>query len=236
MISRRIVRLGLTALGVAGIPVTSWLSIRAHEKAKDAKTRKDKLVCYIPPILSGTVAAGCIIARDVDASKEIAALTATATYAVANRDKLEAKVNKLVHGEEKVDTIKRETLASKEPVFAKPPVELMEISGNETMPFIEHYTGRQFYSTYLKVLKAEDKLSNLFNDGEYISYNDFYSLLGLSKTGFGENHGWVPKEDYYNYRAPNPLGFYHSFVTDDNGVTTCCIDILEQPLVDYLDL
>ena len=58
-INTKLIRLGLCVLGNLGVPLTSYISIKCHEKAKNAKTKKEKLKCYIPAIVSGAATIGC---------------------------------------------------------------------------------------------------------------------------------------------------------------------------------
>ena len=93
-INTRWVRLGLSLVGVAGVGVTSVLSVKCHEKAKDKTEKKEKLAAYIPAIASGVLTSACILGSHKLSSKQIAALTASCGYLAANRKKFEEVVQK----------------------------------------------------------------------------------------------------------------------------------------------
>lgn len=229
-ISKGIVRLGLTILSIAGVGVTGVAAAKCHENAIKKETKKEKLKAYAPAIASGAVTALCIVSSHRISSREIAALSATASYAIANRNKLEEKIKPYLT-EQEAKEIKQEV--TKVSVPRGPSIEW---TGCGTMKFIEAYSGRMFYSSMENVLAAETKLSNRFSDGEYVSYNTFYELLGLVQTKFGDEFGWIPDEDYYDYKDPNPIGFTHDIVKDDDGLPLCIINITIYPKEGYYEI
>jgi len=237
VINRRIIRLALTIVGVAGIPLTSYLSVKGHEKAKTAEGRKEKLKCYIPAIVVGVVSGGCIIGRDIDTNKEIAALATTATYAIANRDKLEKKLGEFMPEEElkkfKEENAK-EALVSSEEHYKKQNVEW---TGYGTLKVLEGYTGRLFYSSMEKVYEAEEKLTKRYQSGEYICVNDFYRLLGIQETHYGHQWGWVPREEYFpQWLEDNPLGFENKLADDEEGNPMLVIEIYTYPMECWMEV
>lgn len=237
VINRRIIRLALTIVGVAGIPLTSYLSVKGHEKAKTAEGRKEKLKCYIPAIVVGAVSGGCIIGRDIDTNKEIAALATTATYAIANRDKLEKKLGEFMPEEElkkfKEENAK-EALVSSEEHYKKQNVEW---TGYGTLKVLEGYTGRLFYSSMEKVYEAEEKLTKRYQSGEYICVNDFYRLLGIQETHYGHQWGWVPQEEYFpQWLEDNPLGFENKLADDEDGNPMLVIEIYTYPMECWMEV
>ena len=237
VVDRRMIRLALTIVGVAGIPLTSYLSIKGHEKAKLAETKKEKIKCYIPAIISAIISGGCIIGRDIDANKEIAALATTATYAVANRDKLEKKLGEFMTEDElkklKKDNAK-EALVPTEEGCKKQNVEW---TGYGTLKVLEGYTGRLFYSSMEKVCEAERILTKRYQDGEYICMNDFYHLLGVQETHYGHQWGWVPNEDYFpEWKEDNPLGFENTLVTDEEDNPMLLIEIYTYPMESWMEV
>lgn len=234
MINRNLIRLGLTILGVIGVPVTSYLSVKCHEKAKDAETKSDKLKAYLPAIISGTVTTGSIIGSHRMSSKEIAALTATATYAITNRNKLEEELGKYVDTKE-AKQIKTEVakLASGNEKSAGPS---FETTGKGSLKVLEGYSGRWFYSSIEAVTEAEKKLNNRLKSGDYVCMNDFYSWLGIATTHFGDQWGWAPNEDYYDYTIDDPIEFENTLVDDENGEPLLIIDIFTYPMECWRDV
>lgn len=232
-INKSMIRLGLTALGVLGIPITSWLSIKCHDKAKDVEDKKEKAKCYIPAMVSGVATAACVIGSHKVSSKEIAALSATASFAIANRDKLEQKIKETIPDQQQA---KKEITKSKAIVVSDKPS--IESTGRGMLKCLEGYSGRLFYSSIEAVKSAEEKMSRRFNDGQYICLNDFYQLLGITQTHFGHQWGWVPDQDYYpNFDIDdNPLQFENNLVKDDEGNDMLVIEIYNYPMESWMEV
>ena len=240
----RIISLALSLIGVGGVGVTSWLSIKCHEKAKDKTEKKDKAICYIPAIGSGLVTAGCILGSHHVSSKEIAALTATAGYLTANRDKIKKKLEEVV-GTEKAKEIETQAAveAAKEnkqlEKKTNPPKktiahgESIEWTGKGPLKCLEGYSGRYFYSTLEAVKDAQKKLNNRLHCGEYVCLNDLYELYGITKTHFGHQFGWPSNSDFICNvdEDEEPIEFENTIVQDDfTGETILLIDIHTYPM------
>ena len=88
-LNKRMITMGLSLLGVAGVGVTSLVSIKCHEKAKTKTTKKEKMIAYAPAIGVGVAASACILGSHYIDAKEIAALTATCGYLASNKQKIE---------------------------------------------------------------------------------------------------------------------------------------------------
>lgn len=234
-INRRIIALGLSLLGVAGVGVTSVLSVRCHEKVKDEPDKKKKIIGYAPAIASGIATGACIMGSHCISAREIAALTASCAYLAGNRDKIVARVREK-YGDEAVKEIQKEVIAE--------PVELVE--GDEiiltskkggTQRFVDFYLGREFYSTLDQVEQAEKDLNWMFHNGEYVSMNDFYRLLGLPYTRAGDEFGWPANEDYYCYTCDEPIIFENVRVEDDRtGEPLYLIDIRTPPMDCWMEV
>lgn len=238
----RWISLGLSLLGVGGVGLTSYLAIKGHEEAKDKTDKKEKLLAYKWAILSGVGTSACILGSHHVSSKEIAALTASCTYLAANRDKIEKKI-KEKFGEEKlheiktdigVDTVKEKKskeIATTDTKKMLPRKSSVEWTGNGPLKCFEGYSGRYFYSTLEKVKEAEMKLNNKLHDGEYVCLNDFYELLGMSKTHFGNTFGWPANEEYYDISLEEPISFENTIVEDDfTGEPVLIIDVYTYPI------
>ena len=238
----RWISLGLSLLGVGGVGLTSWLAIKGHDEAKDKTDKKEKLLAYKWAILSYVGTSACILGSHHVSSKEIAALTASCTYLAANRDKIEKKI-KEKFGEEKlheiktdigVDTVKEKKskeIATTDTKKMLPRKSSVEWTGNGPLKCFEGYSGRYFYSTLEKVKEAEMKLNNKRHDGEYVCLNDFYELLGMAKTHFGNTFGWPANEDYYDISLEEPINFENTIVEDDfTGEPVLIIDVYTYPM------
>ena len=233
MINRSIIRLGLTIIGILGVPVTSYISIKCHEKAEKAETKQDKLKAYIPAIISGAVTTGSIAGSHKLSNKEIAALTATATYAITNRNVLEEKLGKYVDTNE-AKQIKQEV--AKIATNEKSNRPTIEATNKGCLKVLEGYSGRWFYSSMEAVIEAEKELNKHLKNGEYVCMNDFYRWLGIAETHFGDQFGWVPNETYYDYKIDDPIMFENTLVDDENGDPLLLIDIYTYPMEGWKEI
>lgn len=226
-LNRNVVRFGLMLLGNIGVPLTSWISIKCHDKAKEKTTKKDKLKCYIPAFISGAATIGCNVGSYRAGSKEIAALTATATYAIANRDKLEEQLKNVV-GEEKAEEVKKEV--SKEIVKEDYIEPMYEETGFGNLKVCVGFSGRFFKSSHSKVKSAIEAVNNRYLRGDWVSLNDFYRLNGIAEDGFGEDHLWIPPEEIYpRYYEDNPICFDERIIDDGRGGVVLIVDFTNYP-------
>lgn len=236
-INRRIVTLTLSLLGVVGVGGTAVVAVKCHDKVKDEPDKKKKLLGYAPAIATGVATGACIMGSHYISAKEIAALTASCAYLAGNRDKIMTKVREK-YGDEAAKEIQKEA------VIEKPEVELVE--GDEiiltskkggTQRFVDFYLGREFYSTLEQVEQAEKDLNWMFHNGEYVSMNDFYQLLGLPYTRAGDDFGWPANEDYYCYDCDEPIMFENVRVEDERtGEPLYLIDIRTPPVNYWMEV
>lgn len=224
-IDRKLIRIGLTLIGIVGVPLTSLLSVKCSKNADQTENKKEKVKCYIPAIISGIVTCGCIGGSHHIGSKEIAAITATATYAITNRNILDKKLRPLIT-EEEIKEVKNEV------VKAIPEESKDEYTGHGTLKFVEDCTGRKFYSSLDKVIEAENRINKDLREGYAVCLNDFYKYLGLSSSYAGERFGWVPldipdKSELWG--CIDSVTFHHQMVEGSDGKPMCIIEMLDYP-------
>ena len=174
----RLIRLALSWIGVAGVGITSWLSVKCSKKAEKETDPKKKLLAYAPAIASGVATSFCILKPAYMADKEIAALAAGCAYMAANKDKQALPGTKEA---EKVPA--RNDIAPWEGPC-------IEWTGKGTTLCFDEFSGRMFYSCEKAVNEAVDALNERYIEGEFLTLNDLYHHLGISKTDFGEGYGW----------------------------------------------
>lgn len=167
----RLIRLALSWLGVAGVGITSWLSVKCSKKAEKETDPKKKLLAYAPAIASGVATSFCILKPAYMADKEIAALAAGCAYMA----KTKAKPTE--------NTAEAKDIAPWEG-------HCVEWTGKGTTLCFDEFSGRMFYSSEKAVNEAVDALNERYIEGEALSLNDFYHYLGIEKTDFGEDFGW----------------------------------------------
>ena len=218
----------LSGIAVVGVGATGYLSAKCTKKAETKTTTKDKVIAYAPAIASGVGTAACIIGSHYISAKEIATLSAAATYAITNRDKLKKAIEQRYGKDELKDIC--------ESNCEIPSKQNIEWTGHGTLKCLEGYSGRMFYSSLEAVKEAEEKLSKMFSDGVYLSLNDFYEFLGIQKTHFGNQFGWVPHTDYYEYDGEHPIEFKNSIMKDKDGNPVLVIDVYTYPMEGWLEL
>lgn len=174
----KLIRLALSWIGVAGVGITSWLSVKCSKKAEKETDPKKKLLAYAPAIASGVATSFCILKPTYMANKEIAALAAGCAYMAQNKDKLALPGTKAAEQEaQKTDIAPWEG-------------HCVEWTGRGTVLCFDEFAGRMFYSCEKAVNEAVDALNERYVEGEFLTLNDFYRCLGISKTDFGEEYGW----------------------------------------------
>lgn len=197
----------LAGAGALGVPVTGYLAVKAGMKSErqlwendaiyQSLSFKEKLKLtwknYIPPVVSGLLSIGAIIAGYALSAKQIAALGALAGSLAAYKDEIEAKIEEKF-GKQALDEIKKEVA---EDLYSPTSV---EETGNGSLLCYESYSGRWFRSSERAVERAEKVLNRRFDagNGKYLCLNDFYTLLGMAETHFGFEFGWAANKDYYD--------------------------------------
>jgi len=214
---------GLSWIAVAGVAITGLLSAKCAKKAEEAPDAKGKLVAYSPAIISGIGTAACILTSNHINQKTIAGLAASCAYLTANRDRIQKKLEDISGKDDAAQMrskIDQEAIAP----WEGPSIEW---TGNGQVKFLEGYSGRLFYSSWEAVKEAEDTLNEAFCGGEYVSLNDFYKLLGIQETHFGEQFGWAANSDYYS----GPIEFINTMTTDPKtGEHLGIIEIYTYPM------
>jgi hypothetical protein len=217
-----------------GVGLTMFSTIKDTTKAcrlvNDDMTLKEKIKktwkCYIP---SGTIAVStilCIIYSDKVTMNEKIALLNTLTTVQDNYRDLKTAVNTTCDPETREEILKK-TIRTKVPKDV-----YIERTGEKI--FYEDYLGQCFTSTIENVLKAEYLLNKQLAITGYASLNDFYELLGISKTDAGNYLGWAVYEGYFGGTATSPwVDFVHDKMEDDDGIEYLHIDYSNQPQVNY---
>lgn len=236
----------LTCISAAGVVVTVVLAVKATpkalkciEKEKEVKnaengenlTRMETIAacwrCYIPAAATGIATIGCIFGANVLNRRQQASLVSA--YALASRsfNNYKQKVKEL-YGEEAHKKVMASLAAEKS---AKPPLYAgsltqmtslgFEDAGEEERLFYDAISDRYFQATISQVLQAEYHLNRNFAlTGGFITLNQFYEFLGISKVQGGDEVGWMVSDSLYW------VDFDHQkTVVDDglNGEVECYI-------------
>ena len=233
-------------LAIVGVGATAYLAVKRASKIEEAaeeikesmpEEKKEKTKHVIksspkiikaawPVILSGIGTCSCIMIMDHISYKQIAALTATCTYLVKNRDFLANKLKEAV-GEERFKEIQAAFAKEQAPKIVY--VDAQE-TGNGNLLCIDGYIGTRFRSSReaveegiaefnhllfpeiepeaLEMPWKEDRIPN------YANWNDLYSFWNLRPTNFGDDNGFVTGEDGW---GDGPLDFDLIDVEDFEG-------------------
>lgn len=236
----------LTCISAAGVVVTVVLAVKATpkalkciEKEKEVKnpengenlTRMETIAacwrCYIPAAATGIATIGCIFGANALNRRQQASLVSA--YALASRsfNSYKRKVKEL-YGEEAHEKVMASLAAEKS---TKPEISAgslaqmtslgFEDANEEERLFYDAISDRYFQATISQVLQAEYHLNRNFAiGGGFITLNQFYEFLGISKVKGGDEVGWMVSDELYW------VDFDHQkTVVDDglNGEVECYI-------------
>lgn len=231
----------LTCIGAAGVIATTVTAVKATPKAmsliqnaeeeKGEKLTKLEVVqvagpVYIPSIMIGASTIACIFGANALNKRSQAALMSA--YALVDNSFKEYK-NKVseLYGEE-TDMRIREELAK----------DKYEESGivaeDEKQLFYDEYSKRYFNSTMEDVTKAEYNLNRALALSDYTCLNEFYDLLGLPRTDYGDDLGWSVFQLVEMYWH-SWIDFHHEKVVMDDGLECYIITMVHPPEDDFTD-
>lgn len=197
----------LTAVGVAGVAVTSYLASKASIEAAeivrmdesaggthaDPKERwkeriKQTWRLYIPTAISGTVTVGCILAASKAQSQKTAA--AVAAYSLTERAFSEYK-EKVVEqiGKNKEEKV-RDEIVQDHVTSNPPPASMMVVETNGNVLCCEDYTGRYVWTTMEKLRSAQNKINEKILRQDYVLLDEFYDLIHMRSTSHSHEMGW----------------------------------------------
>ena len=229
----------LTCIGGIGVVATSVLTAKATPKVslllKQAEEDKgDKLTkmetvrvaapVYIPAILVGASTIACIFGANALNKRQQASMISA--YALLENSYKEYKrKGKDVYGEEAEKDVRVE--------IAKDKFEDSDTPRDENKQlFYDEFSGRYFESTMENVLRAEYKLNRLLAVEFVVPLNEFYDLLGIERTDYGDCLGWSSYE-LVECRWYSWVDFEHTPVTLDDGLECTIITMSFEPTCDF---
>lgn len=194
----------LSYLGISGVLATTVLSVRAGMQAKpivnevkleckdDTKAERFKKLAkatwkvYIPPVTMAVVTIGCVYFANKESQKRYLALSAAYILSDESFRTYRDKVKDVV-GIDKEEKIREEVV--KEKMKTSDSNQII-ITGKGEHLCYDTLTGRYFKSDIESVRKAVNEINARVINDMYASQNDFYALVGLPPTGYGEEVGW----------------------------------------------
>lgn len=193
----------MTGVGIAGVPVTAYLSGKATLKAskelekmkyesekEPTFSEKAKTVApiFIPPVMAAVTTMGCIYGANSVNARRIAALAGAYSMSESAFKDYKDKVVEIA-GNKKAEDIRDSIEIDK--VQQNPPrEEAIENTGNGQTLIYDRVMGSYFRSDMQSVREAVNDLNeDLMADG-YACLNDFYTYLGRKTIDLGEELGW----------------------------------------------
>lgn len=178
----------LSGIACAGVVLTGWLSARASRKADACKTKKDKVIAYIPPVVAGGVTIGCIAASTYYSGEEIAALTLACAAAAQKLTDYQKAVHETVSPDEEAKI--KEAFYLKE--IDRLEQELAEREhprdDDDYSTFVDGYSGYTFRAPYEQVEEGIKNALELYETQNYLCWCDIFYLAN--------NGDCVPYDSY----------------------------------------
>lgn len=226
----------LTCIGGAGVVATSIMAVKATPKAMalldnareekgDDLTKLESIMvagpAYIPAMLVGASTIACIFGANSLNQRQQAALMSAYALLDSSYKEYKSKIVDL-YGEE-ADLRVREELAKDKYTGDE------KTSDNNTVLFYDEFSGRYFESTTANVLKAEYEINKKLTNWGGAYLNEFYELLGLEATDYGDHLGWSAAGMYEMYWE-QWLDFNHEKFMLDDGLEGYIITYGQEPM------
>lgn len=229
----------LTGLGGIGVVATSVMAVKATPKAlrlmEEAQAEKGEELTkmevvkvaapvYIPSILIGTATIACVFGANILNKRHQAALMSAYALLDSSYKEYKTKVEEL-YGEDADENIRTEIAKDH---YDK---DAYEYEDNKVL-FYDEYSRQYFQSTMEKVIEAEYILNRDFQYHGCACLNEFFALLGLPQTDYGDVLGWttafVSEMQWYSW-----IEFYHKKVEMEDGMECYILEILTEPIPNF---
>lgn len=229
----------LTCVGSVGVVATTVMAVKSTTKAvkllEQAEVQKEEPLTvlekikvagpsYIPVVLVGVSTIACIFGANVLNKRQQASLLSA--YALLDNSYKEYKKKVTELYGENADAHVRSELAKD--AYKESDVEYED----NKLLFYDEYRQEYFNATMEDVLQAEYILNRDFSYHGYATLNDFYDLLKLPRTDYGEVLGWnsymLQEYQWYSW-----IEFYHRKVELEDGMECYIIEIVTDPVPDF---
>lgn len=214
----------LAGAAVAGVATTGVLAVRAGIRANEIikeeahvkgeiLTRKEKVAAcwkvFIPPVLSGVLTTGAIIASTTISQRRQTALAGLYALSETALKEYQDKIHEK-YGPKEAQTLKDEVNSTALTKAGPPPWDDAVLPTGDVLCY-DKLTGRYFHSSVQKLKTAEAQLNSLIYSGDMCaSLNELYSLIDdrqLPECELGYEVGW-------NISTPCRLYFTSSLTSD----------------------
>ena len=229
----------LTVVGATGVVATAVLSAKATpkalsllevartEKGEDLTIKETIMVAwkpYIPAVFTGFSTIVCILGANYLNTRHQASLMSA--YALLDRTYKDYrdKANE-IYGEKSDINIKQEIIKTKFDDSMK--------TDDEKVIFFDYHSIRFFESTMDKVLQAESEFLESLHFKRYGCLNEYYDMLGIPRTDFGYQLGWMDIENNDPYNCKELEFNYEKIIVGEN-IECWIITTNMPPALDYI--
>lgn len=189
----------LSALAVVGVGVTVGLTAKCHELAlpeikklkeeepeiKKIEVAKHVWKYYIPVLVGAGATTTLIVLSNRLSAKQLATMTAAATAAIHQKDKIKAKVKEILGSKGFAEIEKA--------IGDDTAMEMMDKDENHApneVIFYDTFTNEAFYATPEVVNDAIYKINRIMAIEASVSLSDFYDLMGKPAPWYAPDYGW----------------------------------------------
>lgn len=231
----------LTCIGGTGVVVTAVMAVKATPKAMqlldkateekgEALTKLEKVKVagpvYIPAVLVGVGTLACVFGASMLTKRNQASLMSAYALLDSSYNDYKNKVKEL-YGEDGDKEVRQEIAKDK---YSE--ADILREPGKVT--FYDEYSRRFFQSTIEAVQKAEYQLNRDLVMQSYATINDFYIYLNIPPIDGGDEVGWTPAMNSYDYWQ-EWVDFSHEKMVDDDGLEYYILRIFQEPRMNYGD-
>ena len=229
----------LTVVGGVGVVATSVLAVKATPKAirvlEEAKEKKQEELtvlekvqiagpAYIPAIITGAATIACIFGANILNQRQQAALMSAYALLDNSYKDYRAKVIEL-YGKEADVHVKDE--------IAKGKLNNEEITVDDgKLLYFDEYSGRHFEATTEHMLRVENKMNRMMQETAGVFLNDYFELVGLEPTDYGDFMGWSSCE-LYDMSWSSWFDLDYRKVVLDDGLECIIVSFEFEPTFDF---
>lgn len=244
--NRNHVAIGLTCLGSIGVIATTVLAVKATPKAlglidKAKKESDDELSKwdvvktaykpFIPVAVSGVTTIFCIFSAEILNQRQQASIMSAYAFLDQSYKKYRRKLIELYGEEQHNEIVKAIAAEDAEERYIhafnmfSDCTQFLEEDFSEPILFYDEFGHRYFNAPIEQVLQAEYHLNRNYcmNAGVYL--NEFYNFLGIDKTEYGDQVGWVMEDESTMW-----IDFNHRKITMDDGLECYAIEMVPEPM------
>ena len=197
--------------------LSAWgaLKIKEHENSG-----RKKWLYAIPAVASAACTIAAIVFHNKNMTKELAMVSAGATYLAKKGKALETELHERGVSKEELKEIKQEMIKHEAKEFFHNgeaySIAGVEETGTGKLLCIEGWNGRVFRASKEHVDAAVAKFKAMYEvDHSGVCFNDLYRLLRIVETHVGNRFGWPYGYEYHDIiKNLGGIGIYTTMVED----------------------